>query len=334
MDVKEWNPGTLMQVSGGFWRTAAIHTGVKLGLFTALGEKRVSAEKLAQTLNTDPDGTGRLLNALAAMNLLVKSGGRYHNTPFGLKYLSQGSPDYMGYMIMHHHHLVESWSRLDESVKTGQPVRKRQAFHDEAQRESFLMGMFNMGMNTAPQVAETLPLSDRRHLLDLGGGPGTYAIHFCMKNPGLTATVYDLPTTRSFAEQTIEKFNLSDRIRFVAGNYLEEESLRGEYDAIWLSHVMHGEGPADCRNVLRKAVAVARPGARVWVQDFILNPEKDGPLFPALFSLNMLLGTPNGRAYSQKELMGFLEDAGLKSVERVDFQGPNDSGIMTGLVPA
>jgi len=38
------------------------------------------------------------------------------------------------------------------------------------------------------------------------------------------------------------------------------------------------------------------------VQEFILDDTMDGPLFPALFSLNMLLGTPQGRSYSQKQL--------------------------------
>ena len=49
-------------------------------------------------------------------------------------------------------------------------------------------------------------------MLDLGGGPGTHAIHFCLKHPDLRATVFDLPTTRPFAEETIRKAALADRI--------------------------------------------------------------------------------------------------------------------------
>ena len=59
--------------------------------------------------------------------------------------------------------------------------------------------MFNLAMNLAPVLVPKIDLSNRRHLLDLGGGPGTYAIHFCLNNPQLKATVYDLPTTRPFA---------------------------------------------------------------------------------------------------------------------------------------
>ena len=71
------------------------------------------------------------------------------------------------------------------------------------------MGMFNLASLLAPRIAQAIDLSGCRRLLDLGGGPGTYAIHFCLANPGLSAVVYDLPTTRSFAEETIARFDLS-----------------------------------------------------------------------------------------------------------------------------
>ena len=51
------------------------------------------------------------------------------------------------------------------------------------------------------------------------------------------------------------------------------------------------------------------------VHDFILNNTMDGPLFPALFSLNMLVGTAQGQAYSEKQIMDMLEKAGVKKIE-------------------
>jgi len=58
----------------------------------------------------------------------------------------------------------------------------------------------------------------------------------------------------------------------------------------------------------------------------------DGPLFPALFSLNMLLGTPQGRAYSEEQIAEMLSGAGIRQIERMSFQGPTDSGVMMGVV--
>jgi len=60
------------------------------------------------------------------------------------------------------------------------------------------------------------------------------------------------------------------------------------------------------------------------VHDFILNNTMDNPLFPALFSLNMLLGTHQSQSYSEKQIMDMLCAAGVKQIKRVPFNTPND----------
>ena len=45
------------------------------------------------------------------------------------------------------------------------------------------MGMFNNAVPIAQQVCKIIDLSDNKHMLDMGGGPGTYAIHFCQAEP-------------------------------------------------------------------------------------------------------------------------------------------------------
>jgi hypothetical protein len=242
MEKQEWNPGRLLQLSCQYWATCTLHAAVKLDVFTAIGDRQLSSEDIAQKRNVNKEGITRLLNALSAMNLIENSDEKFSNTHAGKIFLSKDSPKYIGNIITHHHHLVDSWSKLDQAVETGVPVRARVSHTSPEWRESFLMGMFNIGMSMAPFLADKIDLSERHHLLDLGGGPGTYAIHFCLKNPGLKATVYDLPTTRPFAEKTIEKFGLTDRIDFMDGNYMEE-GIEGVYDVAWLSHILHGEGP-------------------------------------------------------------------------------------------
>ena len=331
MAKREWHPGELLELSGYFWRTCTLHTAVKLDVFTLIGEKQLTGAKMAEKINAAPNSVERLLNALVAMELLEKTDDTYSNTPAGLELLSKDSPKYLGHIIMHHHHLVESWSQLDQSVKSGQPIRERSSFSQEEWRESFLMGMFNMAMSMAPLLVPRVDLSSRRRLLDLGGGPGTYAIHFCRQNPQLKATVFDLPTTQPFAEKTIKRFDLSDRIDFVGGNYVKDE-IKGAYDAAWLSHILHGEGPDECQRIIQKTVAALESGAIIIIHEFILNKSMDGPLFPALFSLNMLLGTDSGQAYSEQQLMDMLAAAGAKDIQRLPIQTPNDSSLITASV--
>ena len=326
--MTDWNVGKLLEVSGSYWHACTLHAGVKLDLFSRIEAGDNTAEEIAGGLGYNVRGVAVLLDALAAMGLIVKAKSRYSNTPASKSLLVKGSPQYIGYMIMHHHHLVEAWSRLNQAVRTGKPARERGVF-DEEERESFLMGMFNMAMSIAPGLAGQIDLAGRQHLLDLGGGPGTYAIHFCLANPNLKATVADLTTTRPFAEKTISRFGLSDRVDFVPCNYLEGD-IKGSYDVAWLSHILHGEGPDECQMIIKKAVSALEQGGLMLIHDFILNDTSDGPLFPAIFSLNMLINTDRGRSYTEEQIKEMMIEAGLTNIKRLAFEGPTESGIMSG----
>ena len=331
MTLQRWTPETLLRLSGDYWKTCALHAGVKLDIFTVIGKDRLTAAEITERIKGNPRGLTMLLNALKAMNLLIRKDGGYANTSTGKSLLSKDSDHYLGYLVMHHHHLMASWSRLDKAVKTGKPLRTSAARGSAERRESFLMGMFNIAMKVAPKVAAAIDLSDRRRLLDLGGGPGTYAVHFCLANPQLRATVYDLPETRPFAEKIIAKFGLADRIDFMAGNYLEE-AIPGIYDVVLLSQILHAEGPDESRKLIRKAASVLQPGGLIVIHEFILDNTLDGPLHPALFALNMLLGTPAGQAYSEEQLTEMLAKAKVRDIRRIPLQTSNDSGLIIGYV--
>ncbi|MBC8440888.1 MAG: SAM-dependent methyltransferase [Deltaproteobacteria bacterium] len=332
MESFDWNPGTLLEMSGYYWKTCTLHASVKLDIFTVIGSKALSCDQINKTLKLDKRGLCLLLNSLSALGLLVKKEETYSNSPPALTFLSKNSPQYLGFMILHHHHLMESWHKMDTAIIEGKQTRRRSSFSDEERRESFLMGMFNIGMATAPGLSKELNLSGCKRLLDLGGGPGTFAIHFCLANPGLKASVYDLETTRPFAEKTIKKFNVSDRIDFLPGNYVEDEFIESNvFDAAWLSHILHGEGPEQAGQIIGKTVSALKPGSKIFIHEFILNDTMDGPLFPALFSINMYLGTPDGQSYSETQLSDMLKAHGVKNIKRLSFVGPTQSGILCGI---
>jgi hypothetical protein len=196
MNSEEWTTRHLVELSGGYWKACALQAGVKLRAFTVLGDDALSGADAARAMGVSERGGAMLLNALAAMGLLVKREDRFANTPSSRRLLCEDSEAYAGHILMHHHHLMGSWARLPEAVAAGAPVRERSSHADDQTRESFLMGMFNLASELAPRVVPLIDLSGRKRLLDLGGGPGTYAIHFCLHNPDLEAAVFDLPSTR------------------------------------------------------------------------------------------------------------------------------------------
>lgn len=320
---------SLMEISGSYWQTCTLHAAVELDIFSLLGHRSLTAGEIKTAIGGSERGVTPLLNALTAMELLKRQGDTYANTEEGLGLLSRESPRYIGHILLHHHHLMASWERLAEAVKTGAPQRTRASWDDESVRESFLMGMFTLAMQLGPRIAEIVDLSGCRTLLDLGGGPGTYAIHFCLKNPQLQAVVFDLPTSKPFAERTIGRFGLEERIRFAGGDFIRDD-LTGRYDVIWLSQILHGEGPESCEAIIRKAVSVLAPNGKMLIHEFFLNDTLDSPLFPAIFSLNMLVGTPEGRSYSEGQIRTMMEKAGIRDIRRLSFRASNDSGILAG----
>ncbi len=328
---KDWDVGELLSTSSSYWRGCSLQAGVRLGIFTAIANDCLSLSEIATRIEADERGTEYLLNALSAMGLLVKEDGYYSNSEASLEFLSCNSPKYMGYIILHHHHILDGWAQLHEAVKTGSPVEKR-SYGEEIERESFLMGMFNLAMGIAPGVASQIDLSDRHRLLDLGGGPGTYSIHFCLANPRLVSVIFDRHTTEPFAMKTVKKFGLTDRISFTGGDFTTGPITGGPYDVAWLSHILHSNGPDECWSIIDKTVNAMEQGGLIMIHDFILDNNKDAPEFPALFSLNMLINNRGGRSYSEKEITAMLEKAGVRNINRHSFHGPNDSSILLGTV--
>jgi ubiquinone/menaquinone biosynthesis C-methylase UbiE len=322
------HPGRLFGLGSAYWQPCALHAGVKLEVFTALTNRGLTAPELAEKLGASRRGLELLLNALASMELLDKDESRFRNSPLAEAFLDRNKPDYVGHIIMHHHHLLDGWSRLDEAVMTGLPV-ETPSHGEEIERESFQMGMFNLAKAIAPAISASIDLSSRRHLLDLGGGPGTHAVHFCLNNPELKATVFDRASTRPFAEKIAAQFEVQDRVDFADGDF-HSDKIPGLYDVTWLSQVLHSNSPEECQALIKKTASVMEPGGLMMIHDFFLEDDMAGPLFPALFSLNMLINN-QGRSYSEKEIRKMMSDAGLIDIQRLPFEGANDSAILTGI---
>ncbi len=325
--VSHWDPPRLLDTSGSYWQGSALQAAIRLDLFSPLCGASLPAASLAELLDCDQRALEMLLRALTAMDLLVKDRVGYH-CPEPLSYwLDSSSPQYLGYIIRHQHHLVESWHLLDAAVRSGQPQRQRSAFSEAEWREDFLLGMHNLSNLLAPQLVPLIPLAQPRRLLDLGGGPGTWAAHFCLHHPTLSATVFDLPTSEAIFQQNISRFKLDERLQFVAGDF-HHSAIGNGFDVAWLSHILHGEGPEDARALVARAADALLPGGTLLIHEFILSDEDAGPLYPALFALNMLLGTERGKSYSQGELFAMCRSAGLVEMERLALPAQNKSGVI------
>jgi len=322
----------LQRLAHGFQMAKVFFTANDLDLFSRLGEGREAAE-LAYALQVDGRALGLLLNALVALELLRKEGELYLNGPVAEELLAGGA-GYRGSIFKHIHHCWEAWNGLPEVLRTGRPAESREAAilgEREEWTRDFIRGMDDVTRDLAPQVVRQLDLGEARVLLDVGGGPGTYAAAFLEAHPNLREVrLFDLPGALEVGKEKLASRGMLDRVRLLPGDFHRNE-LGSGIDAIWISQVFHSQDEEGCRMLIEKAWRALNPGGQLMVHEFLLDEEKTSPMNAALFAVHMLVMTEGGRSYSGSEIAGWMAEQG--------FEGPHvikvseDTGVVVGRRP-
>lgn len=300
----------LRMMWGGFWTSRIIITAGNYRLFDHLQTCR-SAEDVAITVGTDQRATAVILDALTALGLLKKGKKGYRNSPLAARFLVSGTPHYQGDILRHADSLWSSWSQLDMVLKTGHPA------DTPHNHRAFIMGMHNIASLIAPQVIKTIDMTGVGKALDLGGGPGTYAME--MARYGAKATVFDLPETIDITREVTRNAKVPG-ISFKKGNVLTD-NLGSGYDLVLVSQFIHAFPPEETALILAKACKALKPGGRVAVQEFPLDESRTAPTQGALFSVNMLVQTQGGRCYPASEITALLLQAGCRSCATKEAAG-------------
>ncbi len=310
-----------------YQESRVILTAIELDVFTHAGDG-ATGDEVAAGIDAEPRSTGMLLNALTAIGLLEKTNGRFRNTPLAARYLAAGAPDDSRLGLVHTVHLWDRWTTLTECVRTGTRVaREAPADRSDEERRAFIGAMDrNASSRTAPVVA-AVDAGGVRRLLDVGGGSGAYSIAFARANPGLQATVFDLPAVLPLTEKYAAEAGLTDRIRFQPGD-MHRDPFGTGYDMALLFAICHMNSRKENRILFAKCRDALTPGGRLVLQDFILGPDKTTPRSGALFALNMLVNTRAGDSYSREEYFKDLESAGFGRPVHIPLPGP------TGLIVA
>ncbi len=308
----------LRDLWAGFQASRVVLTANNLGVFEGLAAPKTAAD-LARGLNTDARATEILLDALAALGLIRKTGATYRNTPLARRFLMKASPLYQGDMIRHADHLWKSWSGLDEVVRIGLPNRTGSRDYGV-----FIRAMHNNAAMRAREIIGALDLRGVKTVLDLGGGPGTYSRELAKKK--VSVTLFDLPEAIEIAKELGGDAGAGN-IRFIGGDFHVDDIGTG-YDLVFISQVFHSLSPEDAAALLRKAGNALNPKGRIVIHEFALAENRASPLSGALFSINMLVNTESGRSYAPGEMKSWLATTGFSPV-RVKPMGP--TVLVTGV---
>lgn len=172
------SPQELLALSRNFMECRILLTAAEIDIFDCLTDPATSGD-LAARQGWQERPLTVLLDALAAMGLVVKENGRYRTRPDLLPFLRLDSPGTVLPMVRHAATIWNNWSNLTRIVtETGAARRPGGIFENSEDRKAFIGAMHVVAQKRAPQLVDIIHVGSARRLLDVGGASGTYTIAF------------------------------------------------------------------------------------------------------------------------------------------------------------
>ena len=323
-------PDRITKLAFGFMPARVVLSAIDLELFTTLDAAGpLTADELRARLGLHQRSAVDFFDALVAMELLEREGGRYRNGPEASEYLVRDKDGYIGWnLAMASTRLYPHWGKLTESLRTGQPQGEAAEsddffsalYADPVRLKEFLAAMSTFTDRTGGAIAQTFPWSQVKTFVDVGTAEGALPIILCTRHPHLSGLGFDLPAVRPFFDAAVATANLSSRLRFIEGSFFTDELPHA--DVVIMGHVLH-DWNLDQKKLLIAKAYRALPANGVFIAyESIIDDERKANISGLLGSLNMLIETPGGFDYAFAEARSWLLDAGFKSAELVPLVGP------------
>ncbi len=324
-------PQTILELARNFMESRILLTGAELDLFTLLSPGPLSAQEAAERTGADLRALTIVLDALAAMELLVKREGRYTCPPAVSALLSRNSPESVLPMVHHMAHVWQRWSNLTD-VAGNRKKPGRQATPPEAgETMAFIGAMHAIAAKLAPGIVAAVGAGRAKNLLDVGGASGTYTLAFLKAFPEMRATLFDRPEVVEMARQRLGEAGLLERTALAGGDFYRDELPPG-HDLAFLSAIIHQNSPQQNLDLYRKIFRALVPGGRIVIRDHVMEPDRTRPRDGAIFAVNMLVGTAGGNTYTYEEIHAGLVEAGFVRV-RLLHKGEKMDGLVEGFKP-
>lgn len=309
------------KLMGSFWSARAILAGIELDIFTKIHKGIKDKNELAKKCKSSLRGMDLLLTYFVSLGMIEEKESGLEISKDAL-ILSKLYPENKLGWFEHQKNLFYKWCKLKEAISKGKPVKGKFDY------KSFILAM-DQGKEVEPDLIKKLPIKEEFKMLDLGGGPGTYSILFLKNFPKSKIFLFDLSEVIEMNKKRLPKEVLKDkRFKMISGDFLKNP-IGSDYDYIWLSSIIHSLGEKEIEKLIKKCSNALKKDGKIFVLDFFLNDSKTGPPFSALFALNMLINTKNGRTYSFKEIEEILKKYGFENFQRLPFQEENSVLIGT-----
>jgi SAM-dependent methyltransferase len=314
-------PIALVDMVTGYQGAALLGTAVETGLTEELAGGAKTLDQLVATLGTDQRGTMALLSGLCSFGVVAReddpeSGpggtrGSFSLTSLGAP-LASSHPDSVTQIILKEWFFYKLWAELPQAVADGHartgPWRERLE-NDPDQAHSFLRALDDLCTLFGGQLPELAGLDSGGRLLDVGGGAGSHAANLVKANPGLEATVLDLPGAEPVQKER------HPELSFVEGDLDQPRFGRPEgeaWDFVLLANILHDHPEDRNRGYVAQAASLLAPGGSLVVYEWVIDPGRTSPDGVARFTPMMVVENEGGWTWTEAEIAGWMREAGLE----------------------
>lgn len=333
------DPGPILQTAFAFWSSKVLLTAVEFGVFTQLGQRRITGAELGDELGLHPRGISDFFDALVAMKFLDREGdgpsSKYFNTPAGALYLDRNSPRYVGgILVMLNARLFKFWHDLPEALRTGQPQNEvkhgqkgmfEELYSELPKLEQFMGAMTGLSRINFEAFAAKFDFSKFRTLCDVGGATGLLCIEAAKKHPHLRCTSFDLPPVAPIAQRHIDAAGLGNRITTAAGDFFADPLPKA--DLITMGMILHDWNLEKKQHLIRAAYAALPPGGALVAIEALIDDARRENVFGLLMSLNMLIEFGDAFDYSGADFREWCAEAGFQRFEVIHLAGASSAAI-------
>ncbi len=309
-------PERIFMTMNAFQHTEALKTGIELDVFTAIGSGANTAALLAAKTGAAERGVRILCDFLTIMGFLTKDNARYGLTEESALFLDRRSPACLCAVTGF---LASSWHKknveaLTEAVRKGGTAGP-QGDNTKPQDEVWVAFARSMAPLTTPAanfIAGLIGAEEGKpcNVLDIAAGHGNYGITIAKKNPKAQIVAVDWPSVLAVAEENAHKAGVLERYTTRPGSAFEAD-LGSGYDFVLLTNIFHHFDRATCEKLMRRVHAALKTGGKAVTLEFVPNEDRVTPPAAAAFSLNMLVGTDAGDAYTFSEYETMFRNAGF-----------------------
>lgn len=163
-----------------------------------------------------------------------------------------------------------------------------------------------------------------KHIYDVGGNTGKWALFCAKQNPHIKITLLDLPQQINVAKQNIQQAGLSERIDSVEVDLLKDDSLPNQADVWWMSQFLDCFSREQITNILKLIHRSMKDEATVCIMDLFWDRQtfEAGALSLNASSLYFTcLANGNSRFYHSKIFYQSLNEAGFHVEKDIDGLG-------------